>query len=269
MEDNLLLGQIRQVKRAFLQANKNGYALEEGTKEIAEIIGSAAFVIDKNGMLLAGHKGNVEIDGHLEHLTREGSIVGDKASPAMVKLDEPLLNNPYPSEIFADKIKKSATSEQNNSYSIIPIKGDGKLMAVLLLYHPDLYFEEKHLIIAEIGTALIGVILLQTTVDQEEENARNRELAEGAFESLSYSEVEAIREILKNISDNESIVVASKIADGLGITRSVIVNALRKFESAGIIESRSLGMKGTLIRVKNIQALEIITSRSANMESII
>ena len=87
-------------------------------------------------------------------------------------------------------------------------------------------------------------------------------MAEGAFESLSYSEVEAIEEILKNITNNESVVVASKIADNLGITRSVIVNALRKFESAGIIESRSLGMKGTFIRIKNLHAMEMIASRS-------
>ena len=37
----------------------------------------------------------------------------------------------------------------------------------------------------------------------------------------------------------------------MDITRSVIVNALRKFESAGVIESKSLGMKGTYIKVKN------------------
>ena len=47
----------------------------------------------------------------------------------------------------------------------------------------------------------------------------------------------------------EGILVASKIADKVGITRSVIVNALRKFESAGVIESRSSGMKGTYIKV--------------------
>ena len=45
--------------------------------------------------------------------------------------------------------------------------------------------------------------------------------------------------------------MASKIADKAGITRSVIVNALRKFESAGVIESRSSGMKGTSIKVLN------------------
>ena len=41
------------------------------------------------------------------------------------------------------------------------------------------------------------------------------------------------------------------MADRVGITRSVIVNALRKLESAGVIESRSSGMKGTYIKIQN------------------
>ena len=106
------------------------------------------------------------------------------------------------------------------------------------------------------------LIYRQNEANQEAAEQRDRKLAQGAFESLSYSEVEAIQEILKNITNNESVVIASKIADSLGITRSVIVNALRKFESAGIIESRSLGMKGTFIRVKNKHALDLIASHS-------
>ena len=52
------------------------------------------------------------------------------------------------------------------------------------------------------------------------------------------------------------MLVASKIADRVGITRSVIVNALRKFESAGIITSRSSGMKGTYIKIMNDLVIE-------------
>ena len=52
--------------------------------------------------------------------------------------------------------------------------------------------------------------------------------------------------------------MVSKIADGAGITRSVIVNALKKFESAGVIESKSSGMKGTYIKVVNDVALQEI-----------
>ena len=57
--------------------------------------------------------------------------------------------------------------------------------------------------------------------------------------------------IFEELNGMEGILVASKIADKVGITRSVIVNALRKFESAGVIESRSSGMKGTYIKVLN------------------
>lgn len=46
--------------------------------------------------------------------------------------------------------------------------------------------------------------------------------------------------------------MASRIADEAEITRSVIVNALRKLASANVIESRSLGgMKGTYLRILN------------------
>ena len=62
---------------------------------------------------------------------------------------------------------------------------------------------------------------------------------------------EEIIHIFDELEGKEGLLVASKIADRVGITRSVIVNALRKFESAGVIESRSSGMKGTYIKVVN------------------
>ena len=72
-----------------------------------------------------------------------------------------------------------------------------------------------------------------------------------AISTLSFAELEAIIHIVDEVGGTEGILVASKVADRVGITRSVIVNALRKFESAGVIESRSSGMKGTYIKVLN------------------
>ena len=70
-----------------------------------------------------------------------------------------------------------------------------------------------------------------------------------AMRALSYSEVESMKHIMAELGGHEGVAVASKVADRVGVTRSVIVNALRKLESAGLIESRSLGMKGTFIKV--------------------
>ena len=76
------------------------------------------------------------------------------------------------------------------------------------------------------------------------------------METLSYSELEAVEHIFNELDGTEGLLVASKIADKVGITRSVIVNALRKFESAGVIESRSLGMKGTHIKILNDKLMD-------------
>lgn len=58
--------------------------------------------------------------------------------------------------------------------------------------------------------------------------------------------------IINELKDhNEAIIVTSQIADKAGITRSVAVNALRKLQSAKIVESQSLGAKGTFVKVIN------------------
>ena len=77
------------------------------------------------------------------------------------------------------------------------------------------------------------------------------ETVQSAISTLSASEIEAVRYIFEELDGDEGILVASKVADRVGITRSVIVNALRKLESAEVIESRSSGMKGTYIRILN------------------
>jgi transcriptional pleiotropic repressor len=92
---------------------------------------------------------------------------------------------------------------------------------------------------------------MRSVNEENEELVRKKQVVKSAISTLSYSELQAIIHILDEMEGNESVVVASKIADKVGITRSVIVNALRKFESAGVIESRSSGMKGTYIKVLN------------------
>ena len=67
---------------------------------------------------------------------------------------------------------------------------------------------------------------------------------------MSHSEVQAAICILKALKGkSDGLLVASKIADNKRFTRSLIVNALRKLQSAGLIESKSLGMKGTFIKI--------------------
>ena len=92
--------------------------------------------------------------------------------------------------------------------------------------------------------------------------------AEKAFNTLSFSEKQAVCHLFAELDGLEGIVVASQIADRYKITRSVIVGALKKFESAGLIDSRSLGAKGTYVKILNPAILNEIKSYAQKQKYI-
>lgn len=152
----------------------------------------------------------------------------------------------------------------NNKYTtIVPISGGGQRLGTLMLSKSG-EFSEDDLLLAEYGATVVGMEILRAKVEKVEEIARQKAVVSIAFDTLSYSELEAVEHIFNELGDSNGLLVASKIADKVGITRSVIVNALRKLESAGVVEVRSLGMKGTYIRILNDYLLEELDRIKAN-----
>lgn len=145
---------------------------------------------------------------------------------------------------------------RNKFTTIVPIFGGGERIGTLIVAKFVQEFTDDDLVLAEYGATVVGMEILRDRSGRIEEEARKKATVQVALGTLSYSELEAVMHILSELEGNEGLLVASKIADRVGITRSVIVNALRKFESAGVIESKSLGMKGTYIKVLNERLLE-------------
>lgn len=139
---------------------------------------------------------------------------------------------------------------------VVPINGGGERLGTLVLARFGRDFTDEDLVLAEYSATVVGMEILRSKSEEIEEEARKKAVVQLAIGTLSYSELEAVEHIFEELDGNEGLLVASKIADRVGITRSVIVNALRKFESAGVIESRSLGMKGTYIKVLNDKLIE-------------
>jgi transcriptional pleiotropic repressor len=134
---------------------------------------------------------------------------------------------------------------------ISPIDITGERLGTLFIYKQGAPLDIDDIILSEYGTTVVGLEMMRSVNEENAEETRKVQIVRSAISTLSFSELEAITHIFDELNGNEGILVASKIADRVGITRSVIVNALRKFESAGVIESRSSGMKGTYIKVLN------------------
>ena len=132
----------------------------------------------------------------------------------------------------------------------VPIHGAGlERLGTIMLVRVAETFITKDMLLAEYLATLVGIEILHDRSRGIEEKSRHRISVQMAMRALSYSESEAMKHIIARLKGDDGVVIASKIADKAKVTRSVIVSALRKLESAGLIKSRSLGMKGTYIRV--------------------
>ena len=137
----------------------------------------------------------------------------------------------------------------------------GARLGTLFSYRDTDAYDIDDIILSEYGTTVIALEMVRSLDEESAEADRQKKIVKSAFELLASSEIDAVINIFEELDGKEGLLVASKVADRAGITRSVIVTALRKLESAGIIESKSSGMKGTYIKIRNdylLDELEIL-----------
>jgi transcriptional pleiotropic repressor len=220
---------------------------------------------------------NETVSANVYVLSRKGKVLGkaiqweseDECMQA-IHLDEnhfkSLLNADFISISETDFSAGLATNLLGQAFDhlqlcVVPVFGSNKRIGSILLVRPGQSFQEDDLVLAEYGATIVGMEILRERLEEEELEAREKEIVQVAVSSLSYSEQEAVEHIFGELNGDEGLLIASKIADREGITRSVIVNALRKLESARVVESRSLGMKGTYIKVLNGNIYDFIKQK--------
>lgn len=220
------------------------------TERLANVIDCNACIIDTKGKLL-GYSLPYEINNdRVNELFHVQKQLPEDYARAAIRIYDTLANitNNEPLSVFPAEL---LGEYPNGLTTCAPIYGSGMRLGTFILWRTDGKFSDDDLVLAELATTVIGVQLSNLKLEQMEENIRKDTMANMAVNTLSYSEMKAVKAILEELDGEEGHVIASVIADKIGITRSVIVNALRKLESAGVIESRSLGMKGTYLKVLN------------------
>lgn len=223
---------------------------------LADILRANTYLIDLSGNLL-GYSEATDINN-----TRIKQMLEDKKFPEqyaqnLSALFQTTANIGIESDFTAFPIE-SRDLFITGVTTIVPIFASGKRLGSLILARMFPAFDSSDLILAEHGATVIGIELLHSINLRTEEATRVTTLIQIAIKSLSFSELEAVKAIFESFPSLEERITASKIAEEKNITRSVIVNALRKLESAGILETRSLGMKGTFIRVVSPELLDAL-----------
>jgi len=255
-----LLEKSRRINKILQKTAGQPVDFKEVADVLKNVIHANIYIAERTGKILGfSLVDEFECELMVKEVLRDGAFPDDY-NELLLNVDDPRVNLRQKCNdcVFLEETDCLFT---NKITTIVPIVGGAKRLGTLLLARFTEEFEPEDLILAEYGATVVGMEILRSKAEKVEEEARNKAIVQLAIGTLSYSEMEAVEHIFEELNGDEGLLVASKIADQLGITRSVIVNALRKFESAGVIESRSLGMKGTYIKVKNIYLLEQLARR--------
>lgn len=240
-----LLDKTRKINKLLHNNTSKVFVFNDVCQVLSDVLESNVLVISRKGKILGIGEFFVEENDETWKSAKVGLFI-DEA------LNERLLN------ILSTKENVNLETlgfegPQLKQYHVIvtPIDIAGERLGTLFVYKNSVPYEIDDIILAEYGNAVVGLEMLRSLNEESAEEIRKLQIVKSAIGTLSASELDAVQHIFEEMEGREGILVASKVADRVGITRSVIVNALRKLESAGVIESRSSGMKGTYIKIQN------------------
>ena len=247
-----LLNKTRTLNRLLQRAAGKALSFREMAEVLCATIQCNVFVVSRRGKIL----GCAAVDAYDHDFMRTLSADELRFSPetnaGFLEAEESMTNVSPETDMF----RSFGRLGVQEVMTVVPILGGGDRLGTLVLSRLSGAFNDDDLVLAEYGSTIVGMEIFRERAEEIEQEVRSRAVVSVAVGSLSFSELEAVEHIFEELGGKEGLLVASKIADRVGITRSVIVNALRKLESAGVIETRSLGMKGTYIRILNHQLLQ-------------
>lgn len=247
-----LLDKTRKFNRLLHNSDSNVFVFSDICKVLGEVLRSNVTVISKTGKVLGISKFK---DVPIIEEFLKGSV------------------GEYVEEIFNERLLGILSTKENaglytlgfekidsdNYYAIIiPIDIAGERLGTLFIYRKDFLYDIEDIILGEYGNTVVGLEMVRSISEENDRNERKRNMVKRAINSLSELELKAIKCILEELGYDEGLIVASRVANKNGITRSVIVNGLKKLESAGVIKTQSNGMKGTYIKVINNELKDII-----------
>ena len=160
-------------------------------------------------------------------ISRKGKVLGVSLCPGVDEIEE----------LIEDQVGGLSTKENVNLATlgfaeenvkkyqaiITPIDIAGERLGTLFIYKSDSQYDIDDIILSEYGTTVVGLEMMRSVNEENAEETRKVQIVKSAISTLSFSELEAIIHIFEELNGNEGILVASKIADRVGITRSVIV----------------------------------------------
>ena len=220
---------------------------------LSELIGADAYLLDQNGVLKAHFL--MDKSSEIKEIgIDDGECINSEVNARLLGILSTKEN------IMPGMLGITQKNADTVYGCVVPVIAYGDRIGTLFLFNKSSQYDIDDTIICEIAADAIGIEMANLYLREETVSSGKKNEVQAALRALSHSEKEAVVAVFSELKGIEGVLVASRVSDRSGIGRSVIINSLRKLESAGVIESKSAGMKGTYIKVCNEYLYDEIVS---------
>lgn len=241
-----LLKKMRTLNWLLQKTSEGTTTFVEWCEVLNSIMNADVYIVERKGEIRASYvesqkKSNPDYNNH------RGVTITEKQNEALMNMEGTSVIATL--EESGEILSEGALDLKENNL-IVPIMQGGR-RGGSLVYSRDEEFSEEDIVVAESSASILGIDIERWQNRNIEASLRKKAVAQIAIGMLTLTELEAVQEIFREIPADDGLVVADKIAAKTGIEKSVIMAGLKKLEISGVIESKTLGMKGTYIKVLN------------------
>ena len=227
-----LLDKTRKINRLLNDKHSSKVAFADICFVLGQMLLANAYIISSKGKLLGTY---VNDDGMIPSFqSKRGSYI------------ETMLNERFLNVLSTKENVNLETLGFSKEESI-----GGERLGTLFLCRCQKAFSIEDIILSEYSTTVVGLEIMRSIQEESDIEQHKKSNFSSALTTLTPLEQKAVSYVFHAMGGEDGTLVTSKLAGKIGITRTVIVNALRKLESAGLIKTKSSGVKGTHIKVLN------------------
>lgn len=239
-----LLDKTRKINRLLNDRHSSKVAFSDICTVLGQILDANVYVISSKGKLLGVYMEN-DCDMIPGFQEKRGSYIETKVNERFLNVLSTKENVNLETLGFS--------SEQICGFQalITPISISGERLGTLFLYRKEQIFCIDDIILSEYSTTVIGLEIMHSVQEESDIEEHKKKNFSSAITTLTPLEQKAVTCVIHELGGESGTLVTSKLAKQYGITRTVIVNALRKLASAGLVSTKSSGVKGTYIEVLN------------------
>lgn len=240
-----LLDRTRKVNHLLAETSGEKVAFSDICRMMGEFLHSSVYVISRRGKLLGLYRNSEvrAIDGFKD--VDLGDLADERLNDRFLSVLSTKEN------VNLETLGLDEYEAEGLTAMIAPIMVDGERLGTFFLYREEKTYRIDDIILCEYCNMIIGLVMTTSLLAESGEETNKREAISSAIRTLSELEQRSVAAVIHSIGGMSGQVITSKLAAEYHVTRSVMVNALRKLESARLIRTQSAGVKGTKIEVLN------------------